>query len=94
MEPDDDVIALLGAISAAAAGGEREREVLRRTADVLAAPRYDQKRLRKEVTALARTLSRAPDAIADPGDPNFGVLQALRDALTGLLVSGTDSSQR
>lgn len=91
---DDDVIALLGAISAAAGGGERERDVLRHTADVLAAPRFDQKRLRKEVLALAQTLSRAPEVIADPEDPNYLVLQALRDALSGLLSPPTDSSRR
>ncbi len=92
-QQDDEVVALLGAISAAATGEERAREVLRHTADVLAAPQYDQKRLRKEVMALARTLSRAPEAIADPEDPNFVVLQALREALTDLLSSATDPSQ-
>ena len=84
------MIALLGAIAAAASGGEREREVLRHTADVLAAPRFDRRRLRKEVTALARTLSRAPDAFAEPGDPNVAVLRALHEALTSVLTAGID----
>lgn len=91
---DDELIALLGAISAAAAGGERERDVLRHTADVLTAPRFDQTRLRNEVLALAKTLSRAPEAICHPEDPTYVLLRALHAALTGLLSPATDSSRR
>jgi hypothetical protein len=89
---DDELIALLGAISAAAVGGERERDVLRHTADALAAPHFDQKRLRHEALALAQTLARAPEAISNPADPNYDILQALHAALHGLLTPSSHTS--
>lgn len=93
-QAEDEIVALLGAIAAAATGGERDRDVLRHTADVLAAPRFDQKRLRSEVTALARSLSRAPEAIADPDDPNFALLHALHEALTRVLYPAAEPGTR
>ena len=87
-DEEDPAGALLTALTAAASGGRAERATLQRSADAAGATAYDAERLRAEILALARTLSRAPGADLRPGGTVYGPLTALYGALDALLRTG------
>ncbi len=85
---EDQAGALLATLTAAASGGRAERAALQRAADAAGAAAYDAERLRAEILALARTLTRTPDADLRPGGTAYGPLTALCGALDALLGTG------
>ncbi|MGH2617362.1 MAG: ParB/RepB/Spo0J family partition protein [Thermomicrobiales bacterium] len=76
---------LLAAIEAAAAGERGSAEALEAAAKSVKARPFDGDRLRGEVLALARTLSRTPAAELVPGGAAYMPLSMLRGTLDALL---------
>lgn len=76
---------LLAAIEAAAAGERGAQQALAATAAATKARAFDGDRLRNEVLALARTLSRTPASELAPGGAAHMPLIMLRSALNALL---------
>jgi hypothetical protein len=76
---------LFAAIEAAAGGERGSREALAAAARTAHARPFDGDRLRDEVLALARTLSRIPADELVPGGAAYMPLSMLRGALDALL---------
>ena len=76
---------LFAAIEAAAAGERGSSGALTAAAQSAKAPAFDGERLRREVLALARTLSRAPADELVPGGAAYMPLSMLRTTLNALL---------
>jgi len=83
---EDEVAALLSAVSTAAGGGRSERAQLTPTADDYGLPPYDGERLRSEVLALARSLARTPATELRPGTPVHAALLTLYGTLDAVLT--------
>ena len=84
-DPLSEAAGLFAAIEAAAAGERGAAEALAAVAVTAKAADFDGDRLRGEVLALARTLSRTPSAELVPGGAAYMPLSMLRAALQALL---------
>ena len=84
-DPLSQAAALLAAIEAAVANEPGSTEALATAARVAKAQPFDGDRLRDEVLALARTLSRTPAAEIVPGGAAYMPLSMLRVTLDALL---------
>lgn len=82
---EDDPFTLLEAIAAATHGGSNERAKLAAAAEATWAAPYDADRLREQVHALARTLSRAPAGAFKEGGDTQRLLSTLHTTLGTLL---------
>ncbi len=84
-DPLSQAAGLFAAIEAAAAGDRGSKEALAATAKATKSPSFDGDRLRAEVLALARTLTRTPAEELVPGGAAHMPLSMLRAALDALL---------
>ncbi|MBA2596197.1 MAG: ParB/RepB/Spo0J family partition protein [Chloroflexia bacterium] len=84
-DPLSQAAGLLAAIEAAVAGDRGSAEALAAAAKTARARAFDGDRLRDEVLALARTLSRTPSDELVPGGAAYMPLSMLRGTLDSLL---------